>query len=171
MYPHFIHSYLQQLIPRPMTTTTPLLLITADPSHPLAHMALRYARAYLKSVSGSHDEANTDSSNNIKDSDNPNTKNPALNVFFYGDAAHTANCLCWQPADQLDLTKEWQDLAEQYTLALPVCVSTALSRGISDADNSARHQLEGANLATGFTLVGLSDLALMMQGDCRLIQF
>ena len=134
---------------------TPLLLITADPSHPLAHLALRYARAYLKNAAN-----NKDTNDNI-----------TLNVFFYGDAAHTANGLRWQSADQINLTKEWQTLAEQFQLALPVCVSTALSRGISDTDNSKRHQLNGDNLATGFSLIGLSELAMMMQGDCRLMQF
>jgi len=139
---------------------TPLLLITADPSHPLAHLALRYARAYL-----------TNAANNKDINDNVTLDNITLNVFFYGDAAHTANGLRWQSADQINLTKEWQTLAEQFQLALPVCVSTALSRGISDTDNSKRHQLNGDNLATGFSLVGLSELAMMMQGDCRLMQF
>lgn len=137
-----------------MTTTTPLLLITADPSHPLAHLALRYTRAYLQNA------ANADEINSAP-----------LNVFFYGDAAHISNRLRWQSADQINITKEWQNLAEQYKLALPVCVSTALSRGVSDTDNSTRHQLDGSNLAAGFTLVGLSELAMMMQNDCRLIQF
>ena len=143
-----------------MTTMTPLLLITADPSHPLAHLALRYARAYL-----------TNAANNKDINDNVTLDNITLNVFFYGDAAHTANGLRWQSADQINLTKEWQTLAEQFQLALPVCVSTALSRGISDTDNSKRHQLNGDNLATSFALVGLSELAMMMQGDCRLMQF
>lgn len=143
-----------------MTTMTPLLLITADPSHPLAHLALRYARAYL-----------TNAANNKDINDNVTLDNITLNVFFYGDAAHTANGLRWQSADQINLTKEWQTLAEQFQLALPVCVSTALSRGISDTDNSKRHQLNGDNLATGFSLVGLSELAMMMQGDCHLMQF
>ena len=144
------------------TSTPPLLLITADPSHPLAHIALRYARTYLQSVS----------TNDNGDNHNFTENHPApLNIFFYADAAHTANSLRWQSADQINVTQEWQALAEQYNLALPVCVSTALSRGISDTDNSARHQLETENLATGFKLVGLSELAMMMQGDCRLLQF
>ncbi|MGP5535804.1 sulfurtransferase complex subunit TusD [Psychrobacter glacincola] len=143
-----------------MTTMTPLLLITADPSHPLAHLALRYARAYLKNAA-----------NNKDINDSVTLDNVTLNVFFYGDAANTANDLRWQSADQINLTKEWQTLAEQFQLALPVCVSTALSRGISDTDNSKRHQLNGDNLATGFSLIGLSELAMMMQGDCRLMQF
>jgi len=130
-------------------TLTPLLLITADPSHPLAAMALRYAQAYLAS-----------------------SKNePALQVFFYADGAHTANRLRWQSADQANITQAWQALAEQYQLSLPVCVSTALSRGISDEDNSQRHQLQGDNLAAGFNLVGLGELAMLIQNDCRVLQF
>ena len=139
-----------------MTDSTPLLLITADPSHPLAHLALRYAEAVLSQA-----EICTDTGHNTRE----------LNVFFYGDAAHTANRLRWQSADQFNLTQAWQSLADRYQLPLAICVSTALSRGVSDADNSARHRLEGDNIAQGFHLVGLSDLAMMMQSNCRLIQF
>lgn len=135
--------------------TTPLLLITKDPSHPLAHLALRYARTFFEQ------EATM----------NSDSHHASLKVFFYADAAHIANRLRWQSAEQINLTKQWQALAAQYNISLSVCVSTALSRGISDSDNSARHNLQGDNLATGFELVGLSELAIMMQGDCRLIQF
>ena len=144
-----------------MTTNSQLLLITADPSHPLAQLALRYARAYLKS---------TVMNNETPDS-NTSKKKTTLNVFFYADGAHTANRLRWQSAEQIDLTQQWQNLAKQYQLPLPVCVSTALSRGVSDSENGTRHQLEGDNLAAGFSLVGLSELAMMMQSNCRLIQF
>lgn len=133
-----------------MTTKT-TLLVTKDPSHPLAHVALRYAKALLNET----DE----------------NKKPALQLFFYADSAHLANRLRWQSADQLDLTQQWQALARKHELALPVCVSTALSRGVSDSENSARHQLTGDNLADGFTLVGLSELAMMLQDDNRLIAF
>lgn len=134
-----------------MTTAAPLLLITKDPSHPLAQLALRYARAALK------------------ETDNANAQ--PLSVFFYADAAHTANRLRWQSADQLDVTKAWQTLAADHQLTLSVCVSTALSRGVSDTDNSTRHGLSGDNVATGFELVGLSELALMMQEGRRVLQF
>ncbi len=135
-----------------MTHDHTVLLITKDPSHPLASLAIRYARAYLQN------------------SDESKSQQP-LALFFYMDGAHVANRLRWQSADQTSLTLQWQALAEHYQLSLPVCVSTALSRGISDNDNSARHQLHGDNVATGFTLVGLGDLAMMLQGDCRLLQF
>lgn len=142
---------------------TPLLLITADPSHPLAALALRYASAYLA--------ANGDGNIDIDTATGPTANSAALQIFFYADGAHTANRLRWQSADQSDITKAWQQLAERYQLRLPVCVSTALSRGISDADNSQRHQLQGDNLAPGFDLVGLGELAMMLQTDCRLLQF
>lgn len=128
---------------------TPLLLVTADPSQPLAALALRYAQAYLASP----------------------VNEPNLQVFFYADAAQTANRLRWQSADQLDITKAWQQLAQDHQLRLAVCVSTALSRGISDVDNSQRHQLQGDNIAEGFELVGLGELAMMLQTDCRVLQF
>lgn len=150
---------------------TPLLLITKDPSHPLAHLALRYARTVLAQaelVDAATDDNATDYSDKNEGSKDDT---PPLRLFFYADGANIANRLRWQSADQTDLTQEWQALAKKYQLALPVCVSTALSRGISDMDNSTRHQLHGDNLATGFDLVGLSELALMMQGDSRLLQF
>lgn len=134
---------------------TQLLLLTKDPSHPMAHLALRYARACLQ----------------LSSKQNTNGSVASLKVFIYADAAHLANGLRWQSADQINLTAEWQKLAEDYSLSLPVCVSTALSRGISDIENSARHQLNKDNIAPRFELVGLSELALMMQGNCRVIQF
>lgn len=168
------------------TVPTTLLLITADPSHPLAHLALRYASALLQltvaasatssnEVDDSTDQPSSSNINNNSEIRNSsaasdNIKQP-LNIFFYADAAYTANRLRWQSADQTNLTQQWQSLSEQYQLPLPICVSTALTRGISDSDNSARHQLHGENLATGFHLVGLSELAMMMQDNCRLIQF
>lgn len=138
-----------------------VLLITKDPSHPLAHLGLRYAHALLANKQA--DAANNSQSLSVQ--------SPSLSLFFYGDGAHIANRLRWQSADQSNLTQAWQALAKQHDIALPVCVSTALSRGISDEDNSLRHQLTGDNVAAGFELVGLSDFALMLQSNCRLIPF
>ena len=56
-------------------------------------------------------------------------------------------------------------------LDLPVCVSTALARGITDADNAHRHSLDGENVLPPFRLVGLSHLALYIDDDTKLIQF
>ena len=54
---------------------------------------------------------------------------------------------------------------------MAVCVSAALARGITDADNAQRHALHQHNLAQGFELVGLGELADAVQNCTRLIQF
>lgn len=94
-------------------------------------------------------------------------KQHAIRVFFYQDGVNVANCLNWVPDDQRNLTHEWQKLG----IRLPVCVSAALARGITDAENAKRHQLTQQNLAQGFELVGLGELADAVQTAQRLVQF
>ncbi|OTG65030.1 sulfurtransferase complex subunit TusD [Acinetobacter silvestris] len=119
-----------------------LLLITATPSSIHAWHALGLAQA-LKA------------------------KNVDFRVFFYQDAVAVANSLQWVPDDQRNLTVEWQKLS----VRLPVCVSAALARGITDQENAQRHQIHTHNLAQGFELVGLGELADAVQSTERLIQF
>ncbi|MDQ9021455.1 sulfurtransferase complex subunit TusD [Acinetobacter sichuanensis] len=94
-------------------------------------------------------------------------KNQDFRVFFYQDAVTVANGLQWVPDDQRNLTHEWQQLA----IRLPVCVSAALARGITDQENAKRHQVSTHNLAEGFELVGLGELADAVESCDRLLQF
>ena len=94
-------------------------------------------------------------------------KQEPFRVFFYQDAVMVANALQWVPDDQRQLSTEWQKLA----IRLPVCVSAALARGITDAENAKRHALDAHNLVDGFELVGLGELADAVQSAQRLIQF
>ena len=94
-------------------------------------------------------------------------KNEPFRVFFYQDAVQLANANLWVPDDQRSLQQEWQNL----NIHLPVCVSAALARGISDTENAKRHHLQIANLATGFELVGLGELADAVEKSDRLVQF
>ncbi|WP_230659768.1 sulfurtransferase complex subunit TusD [Psychrobacter sp. I-STPA10] len=141
-----------------------LLLISKSPTHPLAQHALRYARSYLQL------QANANSHKTEAVSTMPTTM-PKLAIFFYADAAHIANRLHWQSADQSNLTEQWQQLQQNFSIELPVCVSTALARGVADTDNAQRHGLQGDNLAEGFSLVGLGDLADKMHRADKVIQF
>ncbi len=119
-----------------------LLLITSAPTSVHAWHALGVAQALLK-------------------------KSEVFHIFFYQDAVNVANDLQWFPDDQRLLTQEWQKLG----IPLPVCVSAALNRGISDDENAKRHQLSKSNLAQGFELVGLGHLADALQSSARVIQF
>ena len=119
-----------------------LLLITSAPSSIYAWHALGLAQALHE-------------------------KKQPFRVFFYQDGVHVANRLQWQPDDQRNLSQEWQKLA----IRLPVCVSAALARGITDEDNAKRHQLDQHNLAAHFELVGLGELADAVQHAERILQF
>lgn len=107
-----------------------LLLLTEPPHHPLAWHAVQLAEKLLQ-------------------------QNVIVRVFFYQDAVSVANALRWQPADEPNLADAWRKLA----IDLPVCVSAALYRGVTDADNATRHGLNSHNLAQGFRLTGLGELA------------
>lgn len=123
-----------------------LLLICADPNSPNAKKALDFAKTQLNA-------------------------HHTVRVFFYGDGAHTANRLRWQSAEIFDVADGWVLLHDTYGISLPVCVGTALARGITDKDNAMRHQLDGDNLRAPFYLVGLSELALALDEDTTLVQF
>ncbi|KAA8734826.1 sulfurtransferase complex subunit TusD [Acinetobacter qingfengensis] len=119
-----------------------LLLVTASPHSRLAYHALRLAQAMQK-------------------------KQQSFCVFFYQDAVSIANQYLWRAEDEISLTQEWQNLH----IPLPVCVSAALSRGITDQENATRHQLHHDNLAEGFTLTGLGTLADAISSARHIIQF
>lgn len=122
-----------------------VLLITKSPHHPKMRQALDCAKNLFKN-------------------------NELAGVFFYGDGAMIANGFAWQSAELPNIADEWAKLSDEYQLALPVCVSTALARGITDEPNAKRHNLSGHNLKAPFELVGLGDLAMMID-DNKLIQF
>jgi tRNA 2-thiouridine synthesizing protein D len=119
-----------------------LLLMTAAPHTRLAYHALKLAQTMQQ-------------------------KQHAFEVFFYQDAVAIANLQLWHAEDEMNLAVEWQKLG----IPLPVCVSAALSRGISDAENAARHHLQYANLAPGFSLTGLGTLADAISHAQHLLQF
>ena len=119
-----------------------LLLITSAPSSIVAWHALGLAQALKE-------------------------KNRDFRVFFYQDGVMVANNLQWIPDDQRNLATEWAKL----NIRLPVCVSAALARGIADQDNAQRHALHQHNLAQGFELVGLGELADAVQSAERILQF
>ncbi len=122
-----------------------LLILTAAAHDPLAATAVALAQALLAA-------------------------GEPLAVFFYQDAVTLANRLLWQPADRPSVQHAWQQLAAQHGLSLPVCVSAALARGITDADNATRHGLSGDNLADGFALTGLGVLADLMASAHKVIR-
>lgn len=153
-----------------MTTKNTLILIIANPSQSLAWHAYRYAKAYLTAEKDNPIESPTENQTEYQEIDQEQTQT-SLQIFFYGEAAHTGNALRWQTADRENLTLLWSQLSKEYQLQLPICVSTALTRGITDAANAKRHKLQGNNLAEGFELVGLGELAAQLSKANKVITF
>lgn len=120
---------------------TTLLLLTSAPTSRLAWHAYELARTMIN-------------------------QQQALLVFFYQDAVQVANQLTWRPADESALAKKWSSL----NIDLPICVTAALARGITDEDNAKRHHLARTNLAQGFRMAGLGELADAMLKASRIIQ-
>ncbi|ONG37622.1 sulfurtransferase TusD [Alkanindiges hydrocarboniclasticus] len=119
-----------------------LLLLTLPSTSPIAWHALKLAQSLIHAQH-------------------------TVQVFFYQDAVTIANGLSWRPQDEPSLGQEWQGLG----IDLPVCVTAALNRGITDEDNAKRHQLSTTNLLPGFRMAGLGELADAMMIAERTLQF
>ena len=146
-------------MPNTSTLDTPIvMLMTHAPSHPLTKRALECAQSLW-----ANDSKTTDAQNPLTSTD--------FKIFLYSDAVMLANRLIWLPDDIENMAKNWQRFAMSHDLTIQVCVSAALARGVTDADNATRHQLQGDNLADGFELVGLGELAMHLHRAKTVYQF
>jgi tRNA 2-thiouridine synthesizing protein D len=123
------------------------LLVTAAPHQENAWQALQFARAVL---SRGH---------------------TLPRVFFYGDGVAHGNALLMPPQDEANLMSGWQTLAREHGTELVVCVAAALKRGVMDADTAQREEKPAANLAPGFLISGLGQLAEAMTEADRFVSF
>jgi tRNA 2-thiouridine synthesizing protein D len=75
------------------------------------------------------------------------------------------------PQDEVNITHQWQQLAAHYNVQLNVCIAAALFQGVIDQQEAQRYQLDHYNLADGFNLVGLGQLASATNSCDRIISF
>ena len=131
-----------------LSFTSPIIvLMTHAPSHPMTKAAFELIQAIcIKAKALREQQVLGD--------------NVDLKIFLYSDAVTLANRLIWLPEDVENMARKWQQLALTLNSPIQVCVSAALARGITDAENASRHGLDGDNLADGFELVGLGELAM-----------
>ena len=92
-------------------------------------------------------------------------------VFFYGDGTAHGNSLLLLPQEEADVARGWRELNERHAVELVVCVAAALKRGVMDADMARREDKCVANLAPGFLISGLGQLAEAMVEADRLVSF
>ena len=92
-------------------------------------------------------------------------------VFFYQQGILTANALRAPAQDAINITQQWQALQTSTGLELCVCIASALHQGIVNPEEAQRYGLPANNLATGFVLAGLGQLAIAMAECDRVITF
>ncbi|MBQ0760434.1 MAG: sulfurtransferase complex subunit TusD [Gammaproteobacteria bacterium] len=92
-------------------------------------------------------------------------------VFFFNDGVHCANSFITPPQDEHAIPKQWQALQQDYDLDLVVCVSSALRRGIIDQKEAQRYEIDGHNMATGFSIGGLGQWVDACINADRVIRF
>ncbi|WP_043316097.1 sulfurtransferase complex subunit TusD [Microbulbifer sp. HZ11] len=92
-------------------------------------------------------------------------------VFFYGDGIHNGSALATPPQDEQDLLRQWQALQQSHQLDLTVCIAAAQRRGVLSESEANRLERPAANLADGFTLAGLGQLAEATALSDRLVSF
>ena len=92
-------------------------------------------------------------------------------VFFYQQGALTASLLNTPAQDEINITQQWQQLQANYQLELDVCIAAALKHGIYNTEEAQRYAKPCANLASGFTLAGLGQLAAASVTCDRLVTF
>ena len=124
-----------------------LVVYGAPHSSEGAATALRFARALLQSGHGIH------------------------RVFFYGDGVHNGSALSAPPQDEQDLLGQWQQLKKAHDLDLTICIAAAQRRGVLSASEAARLEKPTGNLADGFELAGLGQLAEATAVSDRIVTF
>ncbi|WP_226702989.1 sulfurtransferase complex subunit TusD [Microbulbifer elongatus] len=112
-----------------------------------AATALRFARALLQSDHGIY------------------------RVFFYGDGVHGGSALSAPPQDEQNLLGQWQELQSAHDLDLTICIAAAQRRGVLSSSEASRLEKPAGNLADGFELAGLGQLAEAAAVSDRLVTF
>lgn len=92
-------------------------------------------------------------------------------VFFSGDGVFNGNTLVTPPQDEIPIVQRWQRLHQQHETELILCISSALRHGVMDATEADRYDHAQYNLADGFLISGLGQLAEAAIENDRLITF
>ena len=92
-------------------------------------------------------------------------------IFFFADGVHNANRLTVVSRDEINLQDQWRQLIQNHGLDGTVCVSSAINRGIVDAEQAERHELDGSSMHPEFTIGGLGLLIDACRNSDRTVSF
>ena len=89
-----------------------------------------------------------------------------LGVFFYEQAVRVADS-----SQNRNLQYQWQALSQSHAIDLHTCIGAATRRSLVEESLDEDESLEANQLAEGFSLSGLGELAEMTAKADRLIRF
>ena len=92
-------------------------------------------------------------------------------VFFFRDAVHNASNNSVVPQDETDLMDQWQALIGEHNLDASVCVTSALRRGILNAEEAARWEKPAVTLQDNINIAGLGSLVDACLNADRTVSF
>ena len=92
-------------------------------------------------------------------------------LFFMGDGVLNASRLPVSPQDEVNLQHSWDKLIREHKLDSVVCVSSALKRGIVDATESERYELDGVSAFESSDIAGLGQLVDASVVSDRVVSF
>lgn len=124
-----------------------LLVLGSPYSNQSMHTALRFAQSVIAS------------------------NHKIYRIFFYHDAVNAGNRLITPPQDEVNIPKQWAQLADAHQIDLVICIASALKRGILNPSEAERHQQTTANISDGFEISGLGQLIDASVQSDRLISF
>ncbi|MGQ0287465.1 sulfurtransferase complex subunit TusD [Pasteurellaceae bacterium 22721_9_1] len=78
-------------------------------------------------------------------------------IFFFQEGVSNGNAFVSPANDEFNLTKHWQQLAEQYQVPLHLCIAASQRRGIVDFSTALLPEQQ--NLAPHFVLAGLGEFS------------
>jgi len=99
------------------------------------------------------------------------TNHQIVRVFFYKEGIYHALKYASPPDDELQLTRKWSELAEQFDIDLVVCISAAQRRGLLCVDEAKRQGKQDDDVAAGFRIGGLGQLLEATLIADRFIEF
>lgn len=92
-------------------------------------------------------------------------------VFFLDNGTYTGAACAVHPQDEPDRLQAWVELAEEKGIELVLCISSALRRGMLDADEAERYDKAAATVHPAFIVSGLGQLVDATARSDRLITF
>jgi tRNA 2-thiouridine synthesizing protein D len=92
-------------------------------------------------------------------------------LFFMGDGVLNASRLSVTPQDEKNLQQNWDELIRKNSLDSVLCVSSAIKRGIVDAGESKRYELDGVSAFESSEIAGLGQLVDASVVSDRVVSF